>query len=162
MRWSHSRTLAVAGLGAASLAAFLAVSAALSSSNASIAGSANAATEIASRTVSFPGARVVQRVRPGGLACFTVNQGASTVARSCYSHLAANEIAYASSRHAVGGVAGVDVRAVIVKLTNKGTVWATMRRGAFYAVVPEGHNVRAVIKVVRGGSRTTFTVTGSR
>jgi hypothetical protein len=49
---------------------------------------------------------------------------------------------------------------VIVKLTKKGTVWATLRRGAFYAKVPTGHRVRALVKVVRGGSRTTFTVTG--
>ena len=50
--------------------------------------------------------------------------------------LAADQIAYASSRYAVGGVAGSDVRAVIVRLTKKGTVWATLRRGTFYAAVP--------------------------
>jgi hypothetical protein len=37
-----------------------------------------------------------------------------------------------------------------------------MRRGAFYAQVPKGHNVRAVIKVLRDGSRKRFTVTGPR
>ena len=84
------------------------------------------------------------------------------VARSCVSSLAPDQIAYASSRYAVGGVAGSDVRAVIVRLTKRGTVWATMRRGTFYAAVPARHNVRSVVKVLRNGSRTSFTVTGSR
>ena len=101
-------------------------------------------------------------MRPGGLACFTVNLGSSTVGRSCLGHLYPDEIVYASSRYAVGGLAGSDVRAVIVKLTRKGTTWATLRRGAFYAKVPKGYNVRAVVKVLRDGSRKSFTVTGPR
>ena len=76
--------------------------------------------------------------------------------------LAEDEIAYASSRYAVGGLAGSDVTAVIVRLTGKGTVWATLKRGAFYTDVPAGHNVRAVVKVLRDGTRKAFTVTGSR
>jgi hypothetical protein len=54
------------------------------------------------------------------------------------------------------------VRAVIVRLTSRGTVWATLKDGAFYAAVPKGHNVRAVVKVLAGGQRQSFTVTGSR
>lgn len=160
MRW-RTRTLALGALGGAAVAAFAAISTALSS-NRPIAEAKAAEATITSRTVSFPDGRVVQQVRPGGLACFTVSRGSSTVARSCYRHLASDQISYASSRYAVGGLAGPDVKAVIVKLTGKGTVWATLQQGAFYAAVPTGHNVRAVIKVVRGGSRTSFTVTGSR
>ena len=161
MRW-RSRTLALGALGAAAVAALAAISSAQAPSQTPIAEAKAADATITSRTVAFPGGRVVQRVRPSGLACFTVAVGTSTVARSCYPRLGSEEIVYASSRYAVGGVAGSDVRAVIVKMTKKGTVWATLRRGAFYARVPAGHNVRAVIKVVRGGTRTIFRVTGSR
>jgi hypothetical protein len=97
-------------------------------------------------------------MRTSSLGCFRVVVGSSTVARSCTSKLAADQIAYASSRYAVGGVAGSDVRAVIVRLTKKGTVWATLRRGTFYAAVPAGHAVRTVVKVLTDGSRTSFTV----
>ena len=161
MRW-RGRTLALLAFAAAVAAAFAAVSTALNDGDGPVAEAKAADATIVSRTVAFAGARLVQRVRPGGLACFTVHRGSSTVARSCFRRLAPDEIAYASSRYAVGGMAGADVRAVIVKLSKKGTVWATMRSGAFYARVPAGHDVRAVIKVVRGGSRTAFTVTGSR
>ena len=54
------------------------------------------------------------------------------------------------------------MRSVIVKLTKKGTVWATLRRGTFYADVPKAHGPREVVKVLAGGARRTFTVTGSR
>ena len=162
MRWNRSRTLAVGGLAAGGAAALVSVLSAVGGPQAPVAEAKAATATISSRSISFPGARIVSRVRPGGLACFTVNVGSSTVGRSCLSHLYADEIAYASSRHAVGGLAGADVRAVIVKLTNKGTTWATMRRGAFYAKVPKGHNVRAVVKLLRDGSRKSFTVTGPR
>jgi hypothetical protein len=68
------------------------------------------------------------------------------------------EIAYTVSPHAIGGVAGADVTAVIVKLTRRGTKWATIRDGVFYADVPIPYRVRAVIKVVRGGARERFDV----
>ena len=119
-------------------------------------------TTFGSRSVAFGNGRVVMRMRTSSLGCFRVVVGSSTVARSCTSSLAADQIAYASSRYAVGGVAGSNVRAVIVRLTKKGTVWATLRRGTFYAAVPAAHNVRAVVKVLTDGSRTSFTVTGSR
>jgi hypothetical protein len=37
-----------------------------------------------------------------------------------------------------------------------------MRRGTFYAAVPDGYNIRAVVKILIDGSRTSFTVTGNR
>jgi len=123
---------------------------------------AAASAALGSRSVAFGSGRVVLRMRTSGLGCFRVVVGSSTVARSCTANLAADQIAYASSRYAVGGVAGSDVRAVIVRLTKKGTVWATLRRGTFYVAVPAGHNVRAVVKVLGDGTRKSFTVTGSR
>jgi hypothetical protein len=123
---------------------------------------AAAPVTLSSRSVAFGNGRVVLRMRTSTLGCFRVVVGSSTVARSCTSSLASDQIAYASSRHAVGGVAGRGVRAVIVRLTKKGTVWTTMRRGTFFATVPKGYNVRAVVKVLGDGTRTSFTVTGSR
>jgi hypothetical protein len=162
LTWNRSRTLAVGGLVAGGAAALAAVVAALSSPGTTVAEAkaASASATLSSRNVAFPGGRVVSRLRPGGLACFTVSIGSSKVGRSCFRHLYPDEIVYASSRHAVGGLAGSDVRAVIVKLTRKGTVWATLRRGAFYAQVPKRHSVRAVIKVLRDGSRKRFAVSG--
>lgn len=155
--------LALGGLAVAIAAGAAAVLSALGASSASVTpAKAAAPAGFSSRTVAFGKGRVVLALRSANFGCFRVAVGTSTVARSCTSVLAADEIAYASSRYAVGGVAGRDVRAVIVRLTRKGTVWATMRRGTFYAAVPSGYNVRAVVKVLTDGSRTSFTVTGSR
>lgn len=156
--------LALGSLAAAIAAGAAAVLSALGASTGSVTPARAAAPAIAlgSRSVAFGNGRVVLRMRTTSLGCFRVVVGSSTVARSCTSRLAADQIAYASSRYAVGGVAGSNVRAVIVRLTRKGTVWATLRRGTFYAVVPSGYNVRTVVKVLADGSRTSFTVTGSR
>lgn len=150
-------------LAAAIAAGAAAVLSALGGPNATVT-PAKAAAQVAlgSRSVAFGNGRVVLNMRTSSFGCFRVVLGSSTVARSCTSNLAPDQIAYASSRYAVGGVAGSDVRGVIVRLTNKGTVWATLRRGTFYAAVPEKHNVRSVVKVLTDGSRTAFTVTGSR
>jgi hypothetical protein len=158
------RALAVGSLAAAIAAGAAAVLSALGAPTAGPVASASAAapTSLGSRSVAFGHGRVVFRMRTSSLGCFRVVRGSSTVARSCVSELAPDQIEYASSRYAVGGVAGADVRAVIVRLTNKGTVWAQLRRGMFYTDVPARHNVRAVVKVLRDGSRTSFTVTGSR
>ena len=72
--------------------------------------------------------------------------------------IGATEIRYTRSANAVRGVAGSSVRAVIVKLTKKGTVWATLHDGAFVAAVPDGYRVLAVVKVLAGGRRQTFRV----
>jgi hypothetical protein len=154
----------VLGAVAAAIAAgTAAVLSALGAPTASVSpAKAAAPVSLGSRSVAFGSGRVVLLMRTSSLGCFRVVVGSSTVARSCTSRLAANQIAYASSRYAVGGVAGGDVRGVIVRLTQKGTVWATLRRGTFYAAVPAGHNVRSVVKVLNDGSRTSFTVTGSR
>jgi hypothetical protein len=154
----------VLGSVAAAIAAgaFAVLSALGASTGSVVPAKAAAPVAVGSRSVAFGNGRVVLRMRTSSLGCFRVVVGSSTVARSCTSSLAPDQIAYASSRYAVGGVAGSDVRAVIVRLTNKGTVWAALRRGTFYVAVPAEHNVRAVVKVLSNGSRTSFTVTGSR
>jgi hypothetical protein len=154
----------VLGSVAAAIAAgaFAVLSALGASTGSVVPAKAAAPVALGSRSVAFGNGRVVLRMRTSSLGCFRVVVGSSTVARSCTSSLAPDQIAYASSRYAVGGVAGSDVRAVIVRLTNKGTVWASLRRGTFYVAVPAEHNVRAVVKVLSNGSRTSFTVTGSR
>jgi hypothetical protein len=151
-------------VAAAVAAGAFAVLSALGASTATVVVPAKAAApvNVGSRSVAFGNGRVVLRMRTSSLGCFRVVVGSSTVARSCTSSLAADQIAYASSRYALGGVAGSGVRGVIVRLTKKGTVWAALRRGTFYAAVPRGYNVRAVVKVLTDGSRTSFTVTGSR
>lgn len=156
-----SRALAVGSLAAGVAAGLAAVLSALGTAPEAVSQSKTSPAPVAARSVAFGHARVVVRPR-GALTCFRVSLGGSTVARSCSSRVAADQIAYATSRFAVGGVAGTDVRAVIVRLTRKGTVWATLRRGTFYAQVPQGHNVRTVVKVLRDGTRKAFTVTGSR
>lgn len=162
MRRVGRRALALASLAAAVAAGTAAVLSALGSPTTDVSQAKAADTTPTSRSVAYGHSRVIVRARPGGGVCFRVTHGSSTVARSCASGPGADAISYASSRTAVGGVAGSHVRAVIVKLTKKGTVWATLRRGTFYAPVPAGHEPRAVIKVLPGGTRRTFTVTGSR
>ncbi|MGH3002706.1 MAG: hypothetical protein ACRDM1_08625 [Gaiellaceae bacterium] len=163
MRSILNRTLAVGGLAAGAAAAYLAVSSGLGSPSSAPVSAAKAAdATITTRAVLFGHARVVDRRKPTGARCLTVKRGSSAVARSCVDRLAADEIVYAISRHDVGGLAGADVRAVILRLTRKGTVWATLRRGAFYSAVPPGYRVRAVVKVLKDGTRHVFVVTASR
>jgi hypothetical protein len=144
MRRFSGRTLAVGGLAAGIAAALVAVLAAFA-----------APTPTLSQAKA---ADVTIRVQPqaGGGRCFTVGGVAAT--RTCVHALQPDEIRYASSGSAIGGLAGLGVQAVIVKLTHKGTVWASLQDGTFSAAVPAGHRLRAVIKVLAGGRRETFRV----
>lgn len=162
MYTSRSRIYAVGGLAAGVAAGLVAIVTALGASTATLSQAKAAEATITYHPVSFGHDSVGVQHRPGGLLCFTVNRGSSTVARSCTSALGPDQIEYASSRYAVGGLAGAGVHAVIVRLTRKGTVWATLKDGAFLAAIPAGYNVRTVVKVLRDGSRTSFTVTGPR
>jgi hypothetical protein len=113
------------------------------------------------RTVSFGGrASVAVRLLPTGTTCYTLRDDSGT-ANGCL-RLNAIRIGYAAAPEAVGGVAGANVHAVIVKLTRKGTVWADMRDGAFYARIPAAYRARAVVKVLKDGSRRSFRVTATR
>jgi len=109
----------------------------------------------------FGPAQMVVRVLPSGIVCYRVIE-ASGSSHACRKSVRSNEIGYTVAPRAIGGVAGANVRAVIVKLTRRGTVWATLRDGAFYADVRAPYRVRAVIKVLRDGSRKTFAVKRTR
>lgn len=155
MQWNRGRALAIGGLSAGAVAAFVAVLTALA---APASGVEAAQATLTSHTTVFGPARVAVQVLPGGTVCYRVTETAGT-SRSCSSHVRPTEIGYTVSARGIGGVAGGDVRAVIVKLTRRGTVWATLKDGAFYADVPVAYRVRAVVKVLRDGSRKAFVVT---
>lgn len=154
MQWNRGRSLAVGGLAAGAAAALIAV---LTAFSAPASGVRAAQATVTSHSTTFGPARVDVQALPGGMLCYRVTESTGT-ARSCSSHLGAREIGYAVSPNGIGGVAGTGVRAVIVKLTRHGTVWATLRDGVFYADVPMAYRVRAVVKVLRDGSRKTFAV----
>lgn len=155
MQWNRGRTLAVGGLSAGAVAALVAVLTALSAPASGVRGTPATLT---SRTTTFGAAHVTLQVLPSGVVCYRVTES-SGASRSCRSRVRAGEIGFTTSPRGIGGVAGGNVRAVIVKLTRRGTVWATLRDGVFYADVPSAYRVRAVVKVLRDGSRKAFAVT---
>lgn len=155
MQWNRGRSLAVGGLFAGAVAALVAVLTALSAPTSGVRG---AQATLTSHSTAFGAARVAVQVLPTGIVCYRVTESSGT-SRSCRSRISSGEIGFTISPRGIGGVAGGDVRAVIVKLTRRGTVWANLRGGAFYADVPPAYRVRAVVKVLRDGSRKAFAVT---
>jgi hypothetical protein len=155
MQWNRGRTLAVGGLTAGAVVALVAVLTALS---APASGVRAAQATLTSHTTTFGPARVTVQVLPTGVVCYRVTESTGS-SRSCRPRVRAGEIGFTISPRGIGGVAGSDVRAVIVKLTRRGTVWATLRDGVFYADVPSAYRVRAVVKLLRDGSRKSFAVT---
>ena len=155
MQWNRGRALAVGGLVVGASAALVAVLTALA---APASGVEAAQATLTSHTTAFGQARVAVQVLPGGTVCYRVTESVGT-SRSCRSRVTASEIGFTISPRGIGGVAGGDVHAVIVKLTRRGTVWATIRNGVFYAEIPQAYRVRAVVKVLRDGSRKAFAVT---
>jgi hypothetical protein len=158
MQWTRARSLALGGLAAATAAALVAVLTAL---GAPASGVQAVQAPLTSHTTTFGAARVDVRLLPAGTVCYRVTETAGS-ARACRSRVGSGEIGFTITPRGIGGVAGSDVRAVIVRLTRHGTVWATLRAGAFYADVPLAYRVRAVVKVLRDGSRKAFAVTPSR
>ncbi len=156
MRRAGSRALALGALAAGGAAFLLALSSALGAHNGTLAAAKAASATVTTTSVPFAGARVVVRRLPSDT-CFTVYDRSSS-ARSCAASVGSGEISYTRTAHGLGGVAGVDVHAVIVRLTRQGTVWATLARGAFYAAIPSGYRARVVIKVLKDGSRRAFAV----
>jgi hypothetical protein len=156
MRWDRTRTLAVGGLATGTAAALVAV---LAGFGAPTRGVAAAQATLTSRTISFGAARVQVRQLPSGIVCVRVTESFGS-SRSCRARVRAREIGFTVSPQGIGGVAGPDVRAVIVRLTRSGTVWAKLEHGVFYADVPSAYRVRTVIKVLRDGSRKAFAVKG--
>jgi hypothetical protein len=157
LRQNRDRVLAVGALGLSLAAALVAVASGLGAHPSQIGAAKAAAATLTRHDVQFEQAQVRVEHRPNGLSCATVTDGSSP-ARSCLGKLGAQGITYAVTANGVGGLAGSDVQAVIVRLTRKGTVWATIRDGAFYAAVPLAYRPRRVIKVLRDGSRHGFSV----
>jgi hypothetical protein len=151
------RALAVSSLAAGIAAGLLAVVQGLGSSPASLSAAHAAAAATDERSVAFGATRVTLQTTPAGRTCISFDGS-----RACALRLAPTQIVYAASATAVGGAAGGEVRAVILKLTRKGTVWAQIHDGAFYAPLPAAHRLRAVVKVLRDGTRRTFGVTATR
>jgi hypothetical protein len=144
MRRVSGRAFAIGGFAAGLAAALVAVLAALAAPTPTV--SQAKAADITVRV----------RKQMDGSRCFTVGGVAAT--QTCVRGLQPDEIRYAATGSAIGGLAGLGVQAVIVKLTKKGTVWATLSGGTFYAAVPAGYRVRAVVKVLANGRRATFPV----
>jgi hypothetical protein len=157
MHWNRGRSLAVAGLCAGAVAALVAVLTALAAPASGVRG---AQATLTSRTTTFGHARVTVQVLPAGTVCYRVTESTGA-SRSCRTSVGSGEIGFAVSPRGIGGVAGGAVRAVIVKLTRRGTVWASLQKGVFYADVPLAYRVRAVVKVLRDGTRKAFPVTPS-
>jgi hypothetical protein len=155
MHRTRGRVLALLAFGAVTAAGVLAV---LSALHTEVDGIEAAQATLTSNTVSFGAAQVVVRKLPSGITCYRVIE-ASGSSHACRKRIRVNEIGYTVAPRAIGGVAGANVRAVIVKLTRRGTKWTTLRDGVFYADVPLAYRVRAVIKVLRDGSRKRFAVT---
>jgi hypothetical protein len=157
MHRTRGRVLVLLGLAAGAGAGLIAVQSAL---NAPASGVDAARATQTSRTASFGPAQVVVRVLANGIVCYRVIEPSGS-SHGCRASVRANEIGYTVAPRAIGGVAGAQVRAVIVKLTRRGTRWATLRDGVFYTDVPPAYRVRAVIKVLRDGTRERFEATPS-
>lgn len=157
MRLSRTRVQVFAALGLAGAGVAVAVGTALGTHAPNVGVAAAEATRLAPVThvVRIDGVRLAVTTKPGGAVCY---RGGGISA--CASSLGKTQVSYATGRSAgrlaAGGVAGTGVRAVILRLTGKGTIWPKLQRGAFYAVLPRGRRLRAVVKVLSGGQRVTF------
>jgi hypothetical protein len=155
----RSRALAFGALTVAAVGVVVAVTSALGAQTGTAGVAAAQATRIRAVThvVHAGGARITVTSKPSGAVCFRAPHVAS-----CAASLAAGQLAYATGksgrREVLAGVAGPDVKAVIARLTRRGTVWPALSGGAFYAVLPRGDRLRAVVKVLAGGRRVTFPV----
>jgi hypothetical protein len=153
---SRSRLLAFGGVVAVAVGVVVAVANAFATaSSVPAAGVLAAEAASVSKSVSVGGATVRVTQKPSGAVCYSA-PGLS----SCASSLADSQLSYATGRlHGrivVGGVAGAKVTAVIARLTRRGTVWPELHDGAFYAVLPHGLRLRAIVKVLAGGRRVAF------
>ena len=136
------------------------VGAVRSALNAPASGVKRTQTVLTSHSVDFGSANVAVRVLPSGAVCYTVTEPNGT-GQGCRTRVGVSEIGYAVSPRGIGGVAGSRVSAVIVKFTRLGTRWAKLEDGVFYADVPVAYRVRAIVKVLKDGTRERFKVTPS-
>lgn len=153
---SRSRLLVFAALAAGAVGVVVAVATALSATTTSGVAAAHAVRlHTVRHTVRIDGHAVTVTTKPSGSVCF-----AGPHVSGCAASLAHGQLAYATgkagSRVVLAGVAGPGVKAVIARLSHKGTVWPTLHTGAFYAVLPHGHRLTRIVKVLVGGRRVTF------
>lgn len=145
------------GLAVVGCAVFVAVATALDAPppTAGVAAAETVRTLDVSRTVTLEGVHFTVTRKTNGDVCYS-----GPGIHSCTSVHGGARLSYATGRSAgravVGGIAGLKVHAVILKVTGKGTVWPQLRGGAFYAVLPRGRHLRAIVKVLAGGQRVTF------
>lgn len=156
------RVLALTALGAGLLGVVVAVASGLGrqtvSAQVGVAAAEVTKLTAVTRAVPVAGARVRVTRKPGGSVCLRAGR-----ARACASSLGPAAVVFATAvvhgRQVVAGVAGARVRAVIARLTRRGTVWPAVRAGAFYALLPREHRLRAIVAVLAGGRRVAFRAT---
>jgi hypothetical protein len=151
------RVVALLALAAGTAAGFLAVQSAL---NAPASGVEAARATVTAHTTSFGPSSVLVTTHSTGIVCYRVIEPYGS-SHACRPRVRPSEIGFAVSPRGIGGVAGSQVSAVIIKFTRRGTRWATLRDGVFYADVPSPYRVRAVVKMLRDGTRKRFAVTPS-
>lgn len=144
------------GLAAGAAGVFLAVSSGLgATTTAGVAAAQAVRIQAVTHTARIDDTVVTITQKPNGAVCFTAPH-----ARGCASSLGAGQLVYAtgrSGRHVVlAGVVGSPVKAVIARLSKKGTVWPKLAGGAFYAVLPAQHRLTSIVKVLAGGRRVAF------
>lgn len=144
------------GLAAGAAGVFVAVSSGLGAATTSGVAAAEAVrVQTVKHTVHIDGTAVRVTKKPSGAVCFTAPHAAD-----CAPRLGSTQLAYATGRDGrrvvLAGVAGPGVKAVIARLSKKGTVWPKLSDGAFYAVLPAHHRLTGIVKVLAGGRRVTF------
>lgn len=150
------RVLALTALGAGTFGVVVAVSSGLGRQQpgpeVGVAAAEATRLTVITRTVRVAGMRVRVARKPSGAVCIRARH-----AGSCVSSLGPNRVAYATGiagrRQILVGVAGSGVRAVIARLTHRGTVWPTLRSSVFYAALPRAYRLRRLIAVLADGRR---------
>lgn len=155
--FTWSRVKVFGALAATAAGVFMAVSSGLGSATATSGVAAADATRLQTvqHTVVIGGARLTVTTKPSGSVCY-----AAPHVSGCAASLADGQLSYATGRVGprivLAGVAGPGVKGVIARLSQKGTVWPTVRGGAFYALLPPGHRLLSIVKVLAGGKRVAF------
>jgi hypothetical protein len=153
---SRSRAQVFGALAAVAVGVFVAIASALSASSTSGVAAAQAVRlHAVTRTVRIDGAGLKVTRNPSGSVCYSAPH-----VSGCAPSLAGGRLAYATgrsgSRTVLAGIAGPGVKAVIARLSHKGTIWPTLSGGAFYAVLPHGYRLTSIVKVLAGGRRVAF------
>ena len=143
-------------LAATAVAIFVAVTSGLGAATTSGVAAADAVRlQTVRHAVRIDGTVVHVTSKPSGAVCFSAPH-----ASGCATTLDSGQLAYATGRagrrFVLAGVAGAGVKAVIARLTRRGTVWPMLRSGAFYAVLPQGYRLRSIVKVLANGRRVAF------